>query len=203
MPVRYLPFGDDRVSEPWHAVLTAAVRAGAIAERDLTSGRRSMAEQQELVDRKGIWSPSNPTGAARPSPTAPHIRVGRADHAIDVNALNGAAGRLAGWLRKRGARARFTVPGEPWHIEVPAADLTRLARDLQQDPLRGYTTAERRWIREYDALKRAGRDRRRRRVLRRYMTRQRKRVWRAAQGPGGWTAHHRAARYRSLRARTR
>lgn len=69
-------------------------------------------------------------------------------------------------------------------------------------PLAGYTASESRWIREYDRLLRAKRDLGRRRVLRRVMTAQRKRVWRAAQGPGGWGAHRRSARYASLKART-
>lgn len=202
MTVRYVTFGSKSVSEPWAVILNAAMREGVIAEADLDSGHRTMREQQERVDEQGVWSPVNPHGAALPSPSAPHIRLGRIDHAIDVNSLNGAAGHLAGWLRARGAKARFTVPGEPWHVEVPATDLRRLAADLA-DRLEGYTAAERRWIREFDRLRREHRGAARRRVLRRYMTRQRKRIWHAAQGAGGWNAHNRAARYRSLLARTK
>jgi hypothetical protein len=114
---------------------------------------------------------------------------------------------LARWLRKQGASVAWTVPGEGWHIETPRGDLERLAKRRQQrakpaDPLAGYTKSEVRWIREFDRLVRAKRDPGRRRVLRRVMTAQRKRVWRAAQGPGGWGAHRRRARYRSLHART-
>lgn len=68
--------------------------------------------------------------------------------------------------------------------------------------LEGYTASEIRWIREYDKLLREKKDPDRRRVLVRAMTDQRKRVWRAAQGKGGWTASNRRARYNSLRART-
>lgn len=200
MTVRYRQFDDERVSEEWGVVLDAAVRAGVIVPGDLNDGNRTMAEQRARVDAQGVWSPANPHGAALPSPTAPHIRTGRFDHAIDVENLNGAAGRLAAWLRKQGARAAFTVPGEPWHIEVPAADLAKLAEQLG-DPLEGYTAAERRWIREYDRLRREKRDRPRRAVLRRYMLAQRKRIWRAAT-PGKWDEHNRRARYASLLART-
>lgn len=199
--VPYVRFDDERVSKPWDVVLRAAVAAGIITEADLNDGHRTMAEQQDRVDAQGVWSLANPHGAAKPSATAPHIRLGRVDHAIDVQATNGAAGRMAAWLRKLGARASFTVPGEPWHIEVPLADLERLAEHLA-DPLADYTAAERRWIREYDQLRRANRDRGRRRVLRRYMTAQRKRIHRAAT-PGGWDIHNRRARYASLLARTR
>lgn len=61
----------------------------------------------------------------------------------------------------------------------------------------GYTTAERRWIAEYDHT----RSRDRRRSLRTVMARQRKRIWQQAQH-NGWESANRRARWRSLRART-
>jgi predicted chitinase len=76
------------------------------------------------------------------------------------------------------------------------------------DPLAGYTAAEIRWIREFDKLRREGRDERRQGVLRIVMRAQRKRIWKVAQpkaqgGDGrGWKYANRAARYRSLKART-
>jgi hypothetical protein len=194
---------DDRVSEQWHVVLSAA-NAGGVSFL-VTDGHRTMAEQQEKWDHYQRFGFPR---AARPSPTAPHIRTGRPDHAIDVNALDGGAGRLAGWLRKRGAHATFPVVGEPWHIEVPQGDLVQLAAKLA-DPLAGYPAKERRWIRTYDELvrlKRAGQDpadgRERRSRLRRLMTRRRKSIWHAAQ-QSGWNQLKRRARYRSLAARTR
>ena len=60
-----------------------------------------------------------------------------------------------------------------------------------------YTPAERRWITQYDHT----RSPRRRRVLRRAMTRQRKRIWVEA-NRSGWDHANRRARWRSLRART-
>lgn len=72
----------------------------------------------------------------------------------------------------------------------------------QDDPLKGFTTAERRWIREYDHLHRAHQNAGRQKVLRRVMAEQRKRIWRAAKGTGGWAAANRAVRYRALLART-
>lgn len=73
------------------------------------------------------------------------------------------------------------------------------------DPFEGYTASEVRWLREYDSLRRsrAPRDVDRRRVLRRVMTDQRKRIWRAATTTAhGWDHANRRARYRSLLART-
>jgi hypothetical protein len=90
-----------------------------------------MAEQAALVRQKGVWSPTNRTGAARPSPTAPHIRVGRIDHAIDVRFTDGGEARLQRWLERQGVRVRNPVPGEPWHMEVAAEDLRRLAAKLR------------------------------------------------------------------------
>ena len=69
------------------------------------------------------------------------------------------------------------------------------------DPLAGFTDTEKRWIREYDRLKAKQADEPRRKVLRRVMTEQRKRIWRAAQD-SGWGAANRRKRYRSLLART-
>jgi hypothetical protein len=76
------------------------------------------------------------------------------------------------------------------------------------DPLEGYTDAEKRWIREYDGLVRTQQNPERRRALRRAMADQRKKIWRNAQpaskgGDGhGWEYGSRRARYASLLART-
>lgn len=192
---------DDHVSAQWFTVLDAARKAGVAFL--VTDGHRTMAEQRVL------WEIYQHGGnvAAFPSPTAPHIRSGRPDHALDVNSLDGGAGRLAAWLRKRGAQATFPVPREPWHVEVPRDHLARLAETLA-DPLAGYPAKERRWIRSYDALvrlKREGKDPadgpERRSELRRLMTNRRKSIWRAAQ-QSGWSRVRRRARYRSLLART-
>jgi predicted chitinase len=74
-------------------------------------------------------------------------------------------------------------------------------RPRPPDALAHLTDRERAWCREYDRLRQADRDPDRRRVLRRVMTEQRKRIWRAAQQTG-WNRANRAARYRSLWART-
>jgi hypothetical protein len=201
MSVSYVGFRGKVISREWAAVLTAAAHEVAF---QIDSGHRTMGEQQALYNHfLRFGSPV----AATPSATAPHIRTGRFDHALDINALDGGAARLFAWLCGKGAHPAFPVRGEPWHIEVPANELRALATRLA-DPLRGYTASERRWIREYDQLKHARRDRKRRGALRHVMKAQRKRVWRAAQptssgGDGrGWHDANRRARYRSLLART-
>jgi predicted chitinase len=70
------------------------------------------------------------------------------------------------------------------------------------DPWQSYTATEIRWIKEYDKLKKSNTNLARRRALQRAMTAQRKRIWQAAQGAGGWEAANRRKRYHSLLART-
>lgn len=132
-----------------------------------------------------------------PGGVAATTKVGRALRAHDWQA---AADLLLEWDKAGGRR----VEG-----------LTRRRRAeramflIEDDPLDGYTAAEKRWIREYDRLLRENQNLARRRSLRAAMTKQRKRIWRVAQpradgGDGhGWNHQHRRARYASLLARTR
>jgi lysozyme len=73
-----------------------------------------------------------------------------------------------------------------------------------RDPAAYKPADEARWEHEYDQLLHRNRRPLRRRVLRRVMTQRRKRIWQLAQGNGGkdWQLLNRAARYRSLLART-
>jgi hypothetical protein len=190
-------FQGKRVSAQWAVVLTAAAADGVNFR--LNSGQRTFSEQAALYR---LYQSGRGNLAAVPSHTAPHIRTGRADHALDVDMFAGdGVQSLARWLRKQGAAVAWTVPGEGWHIETPHGDLERLAKQLA-DPLAGYTPAEVRWIGEYDDLKRRDVDVNRRKVLRRVMTEQRRKIWRAAQDPGGWDTQRRRDRYASLKART-
>jgi GH25 family lysozyme M1 (1,4-beta-N-acetylmuramidase) len=114
-----------RVSRLWRRVLTRAETEGV--HFTLNSGRRTMAEQARLVREKGLWSPSNPFGAARPSPIAPHIRVGLPNHALDVSTLDGGETRLQTWVESKGVDWMNTVSTEAWHGEVTLAGLLKLA----------------------------------------------------------------------------
>ena len=81
-------------------------------------------------------------------------------------------------------------------------------RTPRTDPLDGYRDDEKRWIREYEKLRRSGDDPERLEVLRRVMRERRKRIWVAAQpeprgSGGGWNVAKRRERYRSLQSRTR
>lgn len=77
----------------------------------------------------------------------------------------------------------------------------RAAVQRHIDPYAHLTTSERRWCSEYDRLKSANRGVLRRRVLRRYMVKQRKRIFSAGKA-SGWDKAHRRERYHALLART-
>lgn len=135
MAVKYVPYYGKKLSNRWNIVLRAADRAGV--KFRLTSGHRTFAEQQALYNQNmiapGVPKPGHPL-TAYPSHTAPHIRTGRADHAIDVNSLDGGETRLQRWLQKQGAKVTNPVPGESWHMEIDRHDLARLARKLKPKP---------------------------------------------------------------------
>lgn len=125
-------FHGKRVSTTWGIILRNAERKGVL--HAINQGRRTMAEQAEFVRQKGLWSPSNPTGAARPSPFAPHIRVGREDHALDVNFPSPVLA-LERFLNDHGVATRRPIGAEPWHIEaVSEKALIALAKRLKHRP---------------------------------------------------------------------
>lgn len=106
-------FDGNRVSGPWRVILTFARNEGV--DFHLNSGRRTLAEQWKLYRAYQAGG----TLAAYPSPTAPHIRVGRPDHALDVQQDGtGGRARLQKFLAARGLTTSLTVPGEDWHIEA-------------------------------------------------------------------------------------
>lgn len=125
-------FQGKRVSHSWYYVLTELERRGLFFR--LNSGQRTMGEQQALVNEKGVWSPSNPRGAASPSPTAPHIMVGHEDHALDIDTFVGVGAQgVARELREMGIAMSFTVPPEPWHEEADSEEeLIRVARKYER-----------------------------------------------------------------------
>lgn len=133
MAVHYHRFGDGnvRLSGRWNTVLRAAREDGVRFK--INSGHRTMREQWALYRQNmsnGHPRPGRPLTAI-PSPFAPHIRVGRADHALDVDQFYGdGIDGLMHWLRNSQNRAHLTRPvhGELWHLEINAADLKRLWR---------------------------------------------------------------------------
>lgn len=178
----------------WNAMRAAFIADGGDPSHFVPGGPASSA--RAITQQRFFWA-NQPPPAAYP---------GTSNHgwaiAVDIPYPDAQAWLMRncaryGWSHDEGARV-----GEPWHFRYVGASRRRL-RKLKADPLAGYTASEKRWIREHDALHRARRDPGRQRVLRRVMTEQRRRLWRAAQGPGGWDKAHRRQRYASLLARTR
>src|SRR3954451_12193453 len=125
-------FQGKKVSTSWDIALTHAQRMGVHFELD--SGRRTMAEQ--LVLWRNYRKYGKPV-AAFPNPNAPHIRLGRQAHAIDVNSLDGGESRLQRFLEREGLQPTHPVRGEAWHMEVPESMLrhcSQLVRRRQKKP---------------------------------------------------------------------
>lgn len=117
-------FDGRKVSRDWDSVLTHARRMGV--HFHLNSGRRTMREQWALWRQfKSVGHPV----AAYPSPWAPHIRVGRQAHALDVQTPGET--NLQRWLARQGLHPRNTVRGEPWHLEVGERELRRYAKRVR------------------------------------------------------------------------
>lgn len=110
----------ERVSRQWFVLLWDLSHHDHV-HFNVNEGHRTMARQQELVNEQGVWSSSNPHGAALPSDHAPHIKTGHPNHAIDFDNSEGVI-RAA---RKRGVTLLRTVSTESWHVEPDAAELFR------------------------------------------------------------------------------
>lgn len=180
----------------WNAMVEAYVADGGSVSKVVPAGPNSSARSNEAQE---YFYAHQPPPAAVP---------GTSNHgwgiAVDARFREFVAwmhrhAHRFGWSHDEGARV-----GEWWHwryVGASKALLRKLRRD--RDRWAHYTASELRWIREYDELKRQKRDVARRRVLRRVMAAQRKRIYRAAEAePRGWTKQNRRARYASLLARS-
>lgn len=124
--VHYVPYGTVRVSKRWAVVLRAADKARV--RFHVNSGHRTMSEQWALYQQNmsgGHPKPGHPL-TAFPTPNAPHIRVGRSAHALDVNTVDGGESRLQHWLERQGVHPTNPVRGEAWHLELSGSELKRL-----------------------------------------------------------------------------
>lgn len=182
----------------WNAMRAAYIASGGSPANFMPAGPRSSAR---TLDAQQFFWTHQPPPAAFP---------GTSNHGwgIAVDVLTRAA---AAWIMRNGHRFGWSWDegkrvGEWWHMRYVGASPS-LLRKLTRDPLAGFTTSEKRWVREYDRLLREHRDLKRRRVLRRVMKDQRSLIWRLAQpvsvgGDGkGWTKA-RKRRYEALKRRS-
>lgn len=197
MRVQYLRWDGEEFSRSWYWIARRAVRLGIIKITDVNDAHRSMALQAQRVREHGEWSPANPTGAAPPTPAAPHIRVGREDHALDVQTT--AIGRFMAWLAGNGVPTHRPVleatDTEPWHMEaLTEGELIHFGRACEEDerPPR-YTALELHLLHRPLG-----------RVTRLALKAQARRIQRAARSHGrrgGWGIDDRAKRFHGLRKR--
>lgn len=118
---------DTRLSPAQYIICQEAIRRGIIEPADLNEGRRTMAEQWHF------WN-NQPPLAAFPSPAAPHIKWGQANHDIDANSFNGASERLENFYQSLGLSVSHCVPGEAWHMcnHSSAATMRKVAKALRK-----------------------------------------------------------------------
>jgi len=96
---------------------------------EVTDGRRTLRTQ---LARWRKYRGVRPV--AFPTPAAPHINYGRANHAIDVNSNDGGAVELVWFLDTHGCRSACRpIQGEPWHIEIGRAELLRFAKRIEKE----------------------------------------------------------------------
>lgn len=126
MAVTYMQWGGEELSRAIYAVFQA-YQADTGNRLRLTEGHRTMARQAALVREKGLYNPvTNPTGAAWPSPWAPHIRTGNFAHAVDVLWQDWAA--FSNWCQAQGIKVSRPMNSEPWHWEFDKASLAKWFR---------------------------------------------------------------------------
>ncbi|MBA3240078.1 MAG: hypothetical protein H0T60_02535 [Acidobacteria bacterium] len=132
------------VSREWYIVLSACRNDGI--RFHLNEGRRAIKQQWKF------WRLYRSGGnlAAYPSPTAPHIRVGRIDHALDVESTgrkSDGVDAVISWAARRGVRLVKTVQGEAWHIEIAGGGkaLRRFSRRITPAKI-AFSRPERRTI---------------------------------------------------------
>lgn len=200
-------FDGKRVSSEWKTVLTEAREDGVAFH--LNSGRRLYGEQAKLYSRnmfRGRPRPGRPL-TAYPSHTAPHVRTGRIDHALDINdedlfnGTKGGADNLIRWAAKHGAQLIRTVRSEAWHLEIKGGEaaLRALARRVK-DRKPHFTTAERRTVYLITKIRSRKSTRARRSAIRalKLAIRGYRAAIRTAVRRSGWTRNDRRGRYTAL-----
>lgn len=134
MIVRYVNFRGELVSRAWAIVLHQM-------EKDLgpvvvNEGHRTIERQQYFWNCYLCQCCNNGNLAARPTPFAPHIRIGNPAHAIDFADPE----PVMKWLSGKGLQpsrpaGAGTARWEAWHIEVPLARLLWFARKYKTNKL--------------------------------------------------------------------
>ena len=172
----------------WNDMRAAAIEDGMEPSAFVPNGPNSSARS---VAAQRFFFAHRPPAAAVP---------GTSNHgwglAVDVQTRVAAA-----WILSHGHRFGWSwdegrAVGEWWHFRYVGGYKPR------RRPFPHLTREERRWVLEYEELRRERRDAGRRRVLRRVMRERRRDIWHEA-SRSGWDVNNRRKRYRSLLARTK
>jgi hypothetical protein len=152
------------VSRPWAVVLRDMAADGV--NFDINEARRSLERQQFFWDcgPNGCCCCNNCNLAARPSIFAPHIRVGRPDHATDFDTLSHNINDVLNWLARKGLKpsrpaGAGTDRWEAWHVEISMIALIRYYRKHKGDKFDKLPRHVERAVRAFIASKKTVRDR--------------------------------------------
>lgn len=117
-----------------HYVILRAYEAKYGVPAQVNQGRRTIAEQTAFwLHYLRYGSPL----AARPWGGAPHIKWGKNNHALDINAGDraGQSRHVAAFYRSLGIPVAFNVPSEAWHMDtLNSAALALAAARLRRSP---------------------------------------------------------------------
>lgn len=122
-------FQGKKVSKEWDVILTALNKR---LNFRLNDGRRTMWEQAKL---RAKYLAGRGALAAIPNPNAPHIKVGRPNHSLDIDQFFGDGEQaVQRELNQMGLNVRNDVPGEGWHLTEPDANrLRRVAAEVAEE----------------------------------------------------------------------
>jgi hypothetical protein len=111
----YTRYQGERVSKPHAAILRSYERKFGTPVQ-INDGARTIPEQW---DRWNTYQRGGPL-AAYPNASAPHIKDGADNHALDINSGNapGQASHVAAYYKSLGVNVAFNVPGEAWHMDT-------------------------------------------------------------------------------------
>lgn len=126
---RYTTHHGKRVS-PAHATMLAAYERETGSAIYINQGARTIPEQAAFYFNYRFRG--GPL-AAKPWGGAPHIKWGKQNHAMDINAPQPAHG-VADFYRRHSVPVAFNVSGEAWHMDtLDEAALIRAAAKLGGD----------------------------------------------------------------------
>lgn len=140
-----ITYRGERVSASHKKILTAYERKYGQPVQ-INDGQRNKADQLQRIKDHGYYdADTNPHGAARYSPDAPHVKEDHENHALDINSGKGIGQRdhVAAFYRSLGIKGVvFNVSTESWHVDfLDEASLKAAAKKIKVDPALRYSSS--------------------------------------------------------------